>query len=97
MSKDAPLANKTKPLLTPGGPHFTVSLLNPRRSPSDRSVWTLSWAYPQLEAMMRYSPSLITGVLEAPYSYPVPPLSQGWESPNCTSNMCTDGLGSPLN
>src|SRR5260221_461511 len=59
--------------------------------------WTLSQAYPQFEAMTPYSLLLTTGALEAPYSYPVPLLSQGWELPNCISNTCIDGLDSPPN
>src|SRR5258708_23295663 len=95
MSRDAPPANKIKPLLTPEEPHFTRSPLSPRRSLSNRSAWTSSQAYPQPEAMMQFLLSSITDVLEAPYSYPAPPLSQGWESPSYTSNTSIDGSGSP--
>src|SRR5258708_18304983 len=95
MSRDAPSANKTKPLLIPEGPHFTVSLPNSRPYLSNRSVWTSSQVYPRFEALTQYSPLSTTDALKAPYSYPVPPLSPEWESPNCTLNTCIDGLGFP--
>src|SRR5229473_4757333 len=95
MSKDAPSANRTKTSPIHGGPHFTASLLTPKHSPFNRSVWTLLPDYPLFEATTQFSPLLTTAAPEVPYSYLAPSPLQEKESPNCTSNMCIDGLGSP--
>src|SRR5258708_22969410 len=97
MLKGAPPVNKTKPSPILKEPHFTVSLPNPRHSPFNRSVWTLSRVYCPFKAMMPYSPSPITDALEVPYSYHAPPPLLEWGSPSYTLTMCTGGSDSQQN